>query len=190
VAVVALYDANVLYPNTLRDMLIRIAQTGLVQARWSQEILDECLGALRRNRPDISGLRLDGLRYLMITAVRDCLVEGYEPLIPTLTLPDLEDRHVLAAAIGVGGQVLVTANLADFPDEVLRQWRIAAMSPDDFLLEQVITDAAAVWHCVDRIATSRRRPPESPEDVPTQLERCGAGKAAAALRGNRRTARR
>ncbi len=27
---VALYDANVLYPNTLRDILIRVAQSGLV----------------------------------------------------------------------------------------------------------------------------------------------------------------
>jgi hypothetical protein len=47
------YDANVLYPNTLRDLLIRIAQSGMVQAKWTSEILDEMVTALSRNRPDI-----------------------------------------------------------------------------------------------------------------------------------------
>ncbi len=40
-AFVVLYDANVLYPSTLRDLLIRIAQAGLVQAKWTDQILDE-----------------------------------------------------------------------------------------------------------------------------------------------------
>ncbi|WP_462188203.1 hypothetical protein [Frankia sp. CcWB2] len=47
------YDANVLYPNTLRNLLIRIAQSGLVQAKWTNEILDEMVTAIGRNRPDI-----------------------------------------------------------------------------------------------------------------------------------------
>ena len=42
------YDANVLYPNTLRDLLIRIAQSGTVQAKWTNAILDEMAAALRR----------------------------------------------------------------------------------------------------------------------------------------------
>ena len=37
---VVLYDANVLYPSTLRDLLIRIAAAGLVQAKWTEQILD------------------------------------------------------------------------------------------------------------------------------------------------------
>jgi hypothetical protein len=42
------YDANVLYPNTLRDLLIRIAQSGTVQAKWTNAILDEMTAALRQ----------------------------------------------------------------------------------------------------------------------------------------------
>jgi len=97
-----LYDANVLYPNTLRDLLIRIAQSGTVQAKWTNAILDEMAAALRRNRPDIPAERLGRLRELMNKAVRDCLVTGYEPLIEGLKLPDPDDRHVLAAAITSG----------------------------------------------------------------------------------------
>lgn len=55
-----LYDANVLYPNTLRDLLIRIAQSGTVQAKWTNAILDEMLAALRRSRPDIPPRNLGG----------------------------------------------------------------------------------------------------------------------------------
>jgi hypothetical protein len=91
------YDADALYPNTQRDLLIRIAQLPyLVQAKWTDQILDEMFRALHRNRADIPAERASRLRELMNAAVRDCLVTGYEPLIPALELPDPDDRHVLA----------------------------------------------------------------------------------------------
>jgi hypothetical protein len=76
-AFIAVYDANVLYPNTLRDLLIRIAQLPhLVQAKWTEEILDEVIGALRKNLSDISVEQTGRLRQRMNAAVRDCLVSG------------------------------------------------------------------------------------------------------------------
>lgn len=107
---VVLYDANVLYPSTLRDLLIRIAAAGLVQAKWTERILDEVFDNLRENRPDLSAAQLERTRSLMMTSTRDCLVTGYEPLIPALDLPDPDDRHVLAAAIRARAQVIVTNN--------------------------------------------------------------------------------
>lgn len=121
---VVLYDANVLYPSTLRDLLIRIAAAGLVQAKWTEQILDEVFRNIRENRPDLSEAQLTRTRSLMLTAVRDCLVTGYEPLIPSVDLPDPDDRHVLAAAIRARAQVIVTDNLKDFPAQVLRQWDV------------------------------------------------------------------
>jgi hypothetical protein len=91
-----------------------------VQAKWTNEILDEMLRALSRNRPDIPPDKLDRLRQLMIGAVRDCFVSGYEPLIEGLKLPDPADRHVLAAAIKAGPQVIVTSDLKHFPAAALR----------------------------------------------------------------------
>ncbi|HMA95113.1 MAG TPA: hypothetical protein VKP30_20620, partial [Polyangiaceae bacterium] len=49
----------------------------------------------------------------------DCLVDGYEPLVEGLELPDPNDRHVLAAAIHGGASVIVTMNLRDFPERFL-----------------------------------------------------------------------
>src|SRR2546430_3319191 len=96
---VVVYDACVLYPSTMRDLLIRIAQAGLVQAKWTEQILDEVFDSLQKDRPDLEPAKLDRTRVLMIRAVRDCLVTGYEPLIPSVSLPDPDDRHVVAAAI-------------------------------------------------------------------------------------------
>lgn len=181
-AFIVVYDANVLYPNTLRDLLIRIAQAVTVQAKWTREIQGEMTAALSRTRPDIPVERLDRLCTLMNNAVRDCLVTGYESLIEGLKLPDSGDRHVLAAAIKSGAQVIVTHNLKDFPSADLEPWGIEAKSPDAFVLDQIGIKAPVVVGCIRQIADSRTRPPESIEDVLRQLERDGLVGAAAALR--------
>jgi predicted nucleic acid-binding protein len=111
-AFVVLYDSNVLYPNTVRDLLIRLAQHGIVQAKWTEQILDEVQEALRRNGVGDDEKRTE-LRRRMNAAVRDCLVTGYESLVEGLKLPDPDDRHVLAAAIKAGAQVIVTDNRKD-----------------------------------------------------------------------------
>src|SRR3954447_19183200 len=94
VSFVVLYDANVLYPSSLRDLLIRVAQAGLVQAKWTDTILDETFRNLKANRPDLDPERIDRTRELMNKAVRDALVTGFEPLIDVVELPDADDRHV------------------------------------------------------------------------------------------------
>jgi predicted nucleic acid-binding protein len=182
VSFVVIYDANVLYPSTLRDLLIRIAQAGLVQARWTDQILDEVFGNIRENRQDLPSELLDRTRTLMVKAVRDCLVTGYEPLIPALGLPDPDDRHVLAAAIRARAQVIVTNNLKDFPAGALRQWNIDPKDADDFVCDQIGLNAKVVWSCVQQIANSWRNPPGTIADVLTSLERCGLMQSVAELR--------
>ena len=102
--VIAVYDANILYPAPLRDLFIRIAQAGLVLARWTETIHDEWTRNVLKDNPRLSAERLTRTRNLMNEAVRDCLVTGYEDLIASLSLPDPDDRHVLAAAIRAGPQ--------------------------------------------------------------------------------------
>jgi predicted nucleic acid-binding protein len=179
---VVVYDANVLYPNTLRDLLVRIAQSGLVQAKWTDRILDEVDDALRANRPDIPEAKLARRRTLMMEAVADCLVTGYESLIPVLTLPDEDDRHVLAAAIRAKAQVLVTDNVSDFPPDYLAGWDIEPKTADEFLVDQVHLNRQVVYGAVQRIADSRQHSPETVEDVLLQLERNGIQQAVAIMR--------
>lgn len=139
VPVTAVYDANVLYPAPLRDLFIRLAQAGVVRARWTEEIHDEWVRNLLVDRPDLTPERLLRTRTLMNDAVRDCLVTGYDHWIPTLSLPDAGDRHVLAAALCAGAEVIVTFNLKDFPSEFLVPHGIAAVHPDEFVVNLLDT---------------------------------------------------
>ena len=91
---------------------------------------------LAQHIEDLSAERLARTRTLMNEAVRDCLVTGYEDLIASLSLPDPNDRHVLAAAIKGRTDVIVTLNLRDFPAERLDRWGIEAQHPDEFLTHQ------------------------------------------------------
>ncbi|WP_312884625.1 PIN domain-containing protein [Nocardia barduliensis] len=151
-----------------------------------RRILDEALNNLSAKRPDIPTDRLARLRTLMNDAVPDCLIYGYEPLIEGLKLPDPDDRHVLAAAIAVGAQIIVTSNLTDFPTDALEPWHIEARSPDDFLLDQIDLDDRVVWACIQQIADSRSNPPETIEDVLDALENAGLVEAVASLRSGSR----
>ena len=77
--------------------------------------------AVPRNRPDLSRQQLERTRLLMNENARDALGAGYQPLIAALELPDPDDRHVLAAAIKCGADLILTFNLDDVP---IRFWWI------------------------------------------------------------------
>ena len=129
----ALLDANVLYPAPLRDIFLQLAVTDPFKAKWTAHIHREWIEALMRKEPQRDKAALERTRDLMDKATRDSLVTGYEPLIASLTLPDPDDRHVLAAAIVGRCDVIVTQNLKDFPEEALARFEIEVQHPDEFL---------------------------------------------------------
>lgn len=157
----AVYDASVLYPAPLRDLLMHLAATELFRARWTNTIHDEWIESLLRNRPELSRQRLERTRDLMNDVVLDCLVEGFEDLIPVLTLPDADDRHVLAAAIRARADVIVTMNLRDFPSEVLAQYGIDAQHPDEFVSYLIDLSPGQVCRAVKSHRASLKNPPKT-----------------------------
>lgn len=180
---VVLYDACVLFPAPLRDLLMRVAVAGLVQAKWTEQILDECFRNVAAQRPELAPERLHRTRALMNRAVRDCLVTGYESLVDGLVLPDADDRHVLAAAIRAKAEVLVTANLKDFPAAVLAPYGIDAVPPDDFLYELVDLAPGAMTQVVAEQAAALRNPPQSVDQLLDTLRDNGLARTVARLRG-------
>jgi PIN domain len=160
----ALFDACVLYPAPLRDLVMWLALTDLFNARWTDAIHGEWIRNVLADRPDIKPEQLDRTRQLMNTRIRDCLVTGYEDLIDGLTLPDPDDRHVLAAAIRTGANLIVTINLKDFPTEPLSQFSIEALHPDDFVLRLMDLDEEMVCEAVERQRAALKNPPKSVAD--------------------------
>ena len=164
-----LYDANVLYPSTLRDVLIRVGLARLVQPRWTDQILDEVFRNLADHRPDLSRIRLSRTRRLMQTALPEAAVTGHEEYIGRITLPDPDDRHVLAAAIHTGASTIVTKNLRDFPPAALKPWRVEARHPDTFLSALHARDRDPLVAAVLSIARTWSPENPRPQDVLERL---------------------
>ena len=160
----ALLDASVLYPAPLRDLLLELAVSDLYRAKWSNVIHDEWINALLRTRPDLTRERLERTRDLMNTHTRDALVTGFEDLIEVLTLPDPNDRHVLAAAIKGRADVIVTTNLKDFPNNALKRWGIEAQHPDEFLTHQFHLSQPTFLTAMKTVRLRLKNPPKSVED--------------------------
>lgn len=150
---VALLDTNILYPPLLRDTMLRAAEVGLYQARWSKQILQELGTNLVRKQnqtPSYVGRLLEQMELHFESA----LVEGYEHHIPRLT-NDPKDRHVLAAALETRADVLVTQNLRDF---VPTPPNLRVMSADDFLLLLYERDPQGCVTVMERQANNTRNP--------------------------------
>jgi PIN domain len=181
-AFTVIYDACVLYPASLRDLLIRLASKGLVRARWTDRILDESFRNILANRPDLVPGSLDRTRELMNRALRDVLVTGYEGLIEGLNLPDRDDRHVLAAAIRAGAQVIVTMNLDDFPDSALAPFSVEALHPDEFVIHQIDLAPGLVCSVIAEQAAELKNPRRTVGEVLDSLRGCGLIRSVARLR--------
>ena len=152
------YDACVLYPAPLRDLLMRLALT------------------------DLSRAQLERTRSLMNAYVRDALVDGYQSLVPALELPDPDDRHVLAAAIKCGADLILTFNLDDFPEQALTIHGLGACHPDLFLVNQLNLDAERVCMAMRQQRASLKNPPKTTEEYLTTLEEQGLSSFSQAVR--------
>jgi PIN domain len=151
---------------------MRLALMDLFQARWTDQIHDEWMRNVAANRPDIMAASLARCRQLMDEHVPDCLITGYESLIPTLALPDPDDRHVLAAAIHGSAGFIVTFNLSDFPASTLEPFHIEAIHPDEFIVRLWDENPAAVLEAARLQRGGLKRPPKTADEYLTTLEQC------------------
>jgi len=152
-----LYDACVLYPAPLRDLLMHLAMTGIFRAYWTNDIHEEWMSSVLKNHPHLSREQLQRTRQLMDAHALDCLIEGYDDLIKTLSLKDSNDRHVLAAAIHGNVSKIITFNIRDFPKSTLDDYEIEAIHPDDFILELFQSAPENVLAAVKRHRISLKR---------------------------------
>jgi predicted nucleic acid-binding protein len=178
---VVVYDANVLYPAQLRDLLMRIAVNDLVRAHWTEDIQDEWTRNLLDDRDDIGRDELERTRALMNQALPDASIEGYTDAIETLTLPDPDDRHILAAAIHVGAEAIITFNLDDFPVDRLDPFAITAVDPDSFVKFLFDENPARVIKTAAQHRSSLQNPPKTVDEYLNIVENAGLVRTAHAL---------
>lgn len=179
----ALLDACVLYPLAMTDALLSLATAGFFAAKWTTKIEDEWIRSLERQRPDLAG-KLNVRRDSMRDAIPDWEVpeSAWTSLAHGISLPDPDDRHVLAAAIAGHADCIVTSNLKDFPGTVLLEYGIEAIDPDTFIINQWDLDPVNAMAAFKRMRARRKKPLSSPEDFAYALEVGGLPTTAERLR--------
>lgn len=130
---VAVFDACILYPFHLRNIVVQAAVDRLVEARWTDAIHEEWIRNLAANAQAIPMERLQITRQLMNDALPTAMVTGYEEHVPAVALPDPNDRHIVAAAIAAKASLILTWNLRHFPEIELKKFGLQRMTPDEFL---------------------------------------------------------
>lgn len=169
----AVLDANVLYGEFVRDMLLSLFYEGLFEAKWTAQITDEWVRHLLENKPSLTRESVQNTVMKMHQIRPSPLVDNYRQFIDKVDLPDANDRHVLAAAIASEARKIVTWNLRDFPERILATFGIVAESPDKFLADLVIEQPAEVARVFRNMRARRKKSAHSVDEFFETMKRGG-----------------
>ncbi len=154
-----LVDACCLAGALRRNMLLSLAEAGFNRVRWSAMIMRETARAIEKTTEG----KADPQKQVdaMHRAFPEATVEGFEDLekaIVTGGLRDVGDAHVLAAAARCGASVIVTDNLRDFPEKLLKPYGLEAKSADDFLADCIDLDNVQAMAALNKMRLRFKRP--------------------------------
>lgn len=151
---VALADANVLIPRTLRDYIVYAAKAGAIQLHWSQAILDEMsrnlIAKFGFTPDDATELELRLTEYLPRALIE---VRRRDTQVVAQVEMDAKDRHIVGAALSAKATVLVTNNTRHFPTDWLAKRKIELLTPAD-LLTRLAADQAAALKAAHRLTVA------------------------------------
>lgn len=160
---ICVLDTNVILPIEIRDLLFWFAHDELYTPKWSKHIFDEWEDVLRRKGVDENEIQKRIAKANL--AFPDAMVKNYEALMDNLELPDPKDRHVLAAAIKINANLIVTNNLKDFPKAYLDTFDLSAKSADNFLADIIDLNPKVAINSFRKLVLNRRNPKLDPYQV-------------------------
>ena len=178
---VAILDANVLYSSLKRNSPLSFADEGLYRTRWTDHIMKEWTTSLLKKRPGIKE-KIDATVAAKGRAFPEAKIEGHEPFIEGLALPDPNDRHVFAAAVKSGAHIIVTENKKDFPLSVLAPLDIEIQTADEFLLSTFELYSSAAEQAIRKMRGRYRNPAHSADELLTMMTADGLVRLANELR--------
>ena len=129
-----LFDTCTLFPNIMREMLLGSVEIAGSTPVWSERILEEWALAARKLGPT-GETQARGEIALLRSQWPEAETTWLRSLEERLWLPDMNDRHVLAAAIASSADLIVTLNMQDFPRATLREEGVDRIDPDTLLLQ-------------------------------------------------------
>ncbi len=177
-------DACVLYPAPIRDILLSLAAEGLFKAKWNAVIQDEWLRNLLKNRTDLTKVQLVKTINAMNLAFPDANVENFEDLIPSINIPDKDDRHVVACAIKCNADLIVTFNIKDFPKKELSKYDIEIQKPDELISNLIDINPEIACKAFNKMINRLQNPKKTKNEVLATLANCGLKKSIEKLKNN------
>lgn len=153
---VAFLDTSVLYPVSLMDLGLRLAEREIHDIRWTEDLLTELERVWDRGRsagrrvpsPGAAAAAFDGIR----RTFPDCEVPraSYEPLVDQMPGSDPDDKPHSAAAVASGATHIVTADTSGgFPPAELSARGVIVAHPNDYYTQvarEYPDDLRAVVH--------------------------------------------
>lgn len=156
-------DTNVIYPVEIRDLLFWFAHYDLYTPKWSLHIFDEWKDVMKRK--GVSDAEASKRVERANLAFPDAMVSNYSGLIKGLELPDQKDCHVLAAAIKINANIIVTNNIKDFPEAYLNTFGLSAKTADDFLTDIIDLNPEEAVKAFKQMVINRRNPDQDEFEV-------------------------
>lgn len=172
-------DTNVLYGGLHRNIALTLAEGGLYRPRWSAQILIELKRGLEKRIGDPK--KAESHCRAINEAFPEALVEISESAQERLTLPDDDDRHVLAAAIKARAAQIVTDNLTDFPVSTLAAYEIEAVSSDHFFSHTIALSETEAVFCLRKMRERLKKREFTPEGLVLRCEQVGLPETASVL---------
>ena len=167
----AVLDTNVVYPVIIRDILLWFGHYDLYTPKWSEHIFQEWKKIMLEKGVN----ELDAVNRInkVNQAFPDALIINYKGLIDKLELPDVDDRHVLAAAIKVNANLIVTNNIKDFPRHYLQSFGLNAKTADDFLTDIIDLNQEQAIAAFKEMVLNKKNPKMDELEVLNQLRNAG-----------------
>ncbi|MDR0991258.1 MAG: PIN domain-containing protein [Propionibacteriaceae bacterium] len=181
-AIPVFLDANTLMPISLADLLLRLAEEGLIEPFWSQHVLDGALRAVLRHRTDLDSAKVSSRFDAMRGAFPSAMIatDGLNP--DDYESPDSEDQWVIAAAIRSPAKTIVTRNLVHFPEPTLRRHLMTVQTADQLLLTILGKSQASVIKVFYEMRRDMGNPPLSVEEMLGNLIDAGVPQFVEAMR--------
>ena len=169
----AVLDANLFFTMWIIDPLLSFAEDAFFQPVWSERIMSEVRTHLNHVWSDVPQTAVDRYLDAINQAFPDSMVRGWERHVDGIHLPDVNDRHVLAAAIESGAIIIVTENLRDFPMAQTRQYGVTPMDSDTFLSECFTADPHGAYAAICRLIDEKHHPPRTMDAEIDTLQQLG-----------------
>lgn len=181
---IAFLDSCVLYPFSVRDILMEFAVRGLFQAKWSSQVRQQVIRNIEEKNPATKG-KLNRTFDLMEKAIPDFEAEPSKDSIESVanSKTHSEDQEILAAAISGDCTHLVTANLKDFDIGFASANGVAIVHPDVFLSSLILHDSDTAKAALDAVIRRWTNQPVTRDQYLEALRTNRLQKTAEALSG-------